>query len=161
MAGPSYRLAGVASAIEKGAAAAIRRRTEGLSGLEVSVVPGAIKRTVEKNLVIGKVQMRAKRNPFFLTKEEVAQVKAIVAEDLGRTLTPEQLGVFLVTLVRAHLDAQKNKNGSPFRPLSARYAAWKRKRFGALPILVLTRELRDGLRSLVVRKGTYGGGRTS
>lgn len=161
---PRFRLVGLEGLYAQVSAAA-RAKVRKLSTVEVLVVAGSGDRTADENTVIAKVQAKQDRNPFYLTREQVAEVRNTLSRTLvrrGGDGNPEiddralkAVGERMLEYVRANVAAQRNPNGRGFRPLTPAYAKAKRSAVGfERPILRRTGELIDGLRIVVRRPGS-------
>ena len=123
----------------------------------ISIVAGG-QRGQALNTLIARVQAGVDRNPFYLSKDEREALKFILrgmtSEDAGtRRAAVDKAGREMLDAVLRHVLQQQNKSGKPFKALSERYAAYKRRKFGfVVPILKATGDLLGGLRVLVDRR---------
>jgi len=122
----------------------------------IGVVPGG-RRGPEKNALIARVQADRKRNPWYLDKDTLSAIRFVArglgSESVDAAAVFRQIGGLLVETVRKNVGAQKNANGSTFAELSARYANFKRRKFGYIhPILRATGDLLDGLKAVITKQ---------
>ncbi len=133
----------------------------GLPSGSVAIVTGG-RRGPAKNALIAQVQAARSRNPWFIGADEMTAIRTLLHElirqqaafGLSRGLAAprflKDVGDLMVKSVRQNILQQKNKDGSTFAELSARYAAFKRRKYGFIhPVLVASRDLIDGLRAVV------------
>jgi hypothetical protein len=142
---------------------AIERRMRPLASGDavVSVMTGG-RRGADENAMIAHVQADARRNPYYIGKERLFEIRRVVkkAWESPEGITEavlRQIGKMMIEAIEANVGAQRNKSGSPFAPLSKAYAAAKQRRFKRnLNILEATGDLIGGLRVVVAR--VTGGG---
>ena len=156
---PRFRLLGIEELSRKlGAAAAAKIKK--LGDFEIVVLAGGGARSTDTNTMIAKVQAKAGRDPWYVSKAfraELARMikKAVVARGPDPAWDEQALkalGDRLLDAVRANVAAQRNPGGGTFQPLTAGYAKEKRKAVGfEKPILRRTGELLDSLRVVVRR----------
>ncbi len=135
-------------------AAVIAGKVRAAGTIEFDVVPGG-SRGPHRNALIARIQQARDRDPWYLGKEAMDGIRfasrgltsfdATTIASSVRTISD-----LLLTAVRANVEAMKNPDGSTFRQLSAKYAAFKRRKFGFIhPILKATNDLIGGLKVLV------------
>lgn len=122
----------------------------------IGVVAGG-RRGPEKNALIARVQADRQRNPWYIDKDTMTAIRFLArglgGESTDKTSIFRQIGTLLVESVRKNVAAQKNANGSTFAELSARYAAFKRRKFGFVhPILKASSDLLDGLKAVITKQ---------
>jgi len=135
----------------------IAGKARAIGTTEFAVVAGG-KRGQAKNTLIAKVQKHFDRNPWYIGKESREALR-FVARGLASPMpstavsATKQIGVLLLDSVRSNVEKMKNADGSTFRELTARYAAFKRRKFGFIhPILRATNDLLGGLRVEVTKR---------
>ena len=152
--------AGVAMQGTEQIADAIRKKllkhTAAIGTIEIGVVAGG-RRGEAKNALIARVQQAKQRDPWYLDKDTMQAIR-FVARGLGSEdenvieAAIKQLGALMVSAVKKNIENQKGPSGLSFRELGARYAAFKRRKYGFIsPILRATGDLMDNLRA-VARK---------
>jgi len=127
----------------------------------VEIVAGG-RRGEAKNALIAQVQAAKQRNPWYINDDIMLLVRSNLHElirqqtafGLGRNLVGPQflkdVGNLMVLSVQENIRQQKNKDGTTFGELSARYAAFKRRKYGFVhPILVASRDLIDGIKAVI------------
>jgi hypothetical protein len=141
-------------------AAAIRSKllktSAAIGTVTIGVVAGG-SRGSAKNSLIAQVQAARKRNPWYLDRDTMTAIRFVLrgvgAEDADIPGILRRIGGFMVDGVRNHVEQMKNANGSTFAELSARYAAFKRRKYGYIhPILSASKDLLNGLRAVVTRQ---------
>lgn len=111
-----------------------------------------------QNAMIAAVQAALDRNPFYVNdKSKAAIVEAIrklFDSSRGvRAMAENTIKQLLLIAIGENFQAQRNPNGGKFRPLTAAYAAAKRRKFGFVtPVLKATGDLLGGLKVRVTRK---------
>lgn len=127
-----------------------------IGNVEIGVVPGG-RRGTEKNALIARVQAGMQRNPWYLSKDDLTAIRfllrGLAGGDGSRVdAVLKQIGAIMVDATRSHVEQMKNANGSTFRELTARYAAFKRRKFGQIhPILKASNDLLGGLKAVISR----------
>ncbi len=123
---------------------------------EVAITVGG-KRGGHLNALIAQTQKHLGRNPWYQNQDTLAKIRK-VAKDAATADKPirdsilRQIGRLLLLGVLENVRNQKNRDGTTFRELSARYAAFKRRKFGYIhPILQATGDLLGGLRVVVTK----------
>ena len=152
--------AGVTMEGENTVAAAIGRRllrTAATVGtVQIGVVAGG-RRGPAKNALIAQVQAARQRNPWYLDKDATTAIRFLVrglaGEDVDQMSVFRQIGGLMVEAVKRNIENQRGPSGATFRELSARYAAFKRRKYGFIaPILKATGDLIDGLKAVVTQQ---------
>lgn len=121
-----------------------------------SVVAGG-RRGQEKNTLIAQVQAARDRDPWYLSTDSKQAIRfvarGLASFDQSTVINAvSQIGKLLLDAARVNVENQRNASGSTFAELSARYAAFKRRKFGFIhPILKATNDLLGGLRVVVTR----------
>lgn len=134
----------------------VLKLTQAIGTVEIAVVPGG-KRGSATNALIAHVQAARQRNPWYLDKDALTAIRfvarGLASEESGVAVNAlKQIGALMVENVRRNIEAQRGPNGQTFRELTARYAAFKRRRVGFIhPILRATGDLIDGLKAVVTR----------
>ena len=127
-----------------------------LGTVTIGVVPGG-RRGADKNAMIARVQANLQRDPWYLDKDTMSAIRFLVrgaASSAPSVLAPslKQIGDIMINAVRAHVEQMKNSNGSTFKELTARYAAFKRRKFGFIhPVLRASNDLLGGLKAVIIR----------
>lgn len=124
--------------------------------ITIGVAAGG-RRGPEKNALIARVQADRQRNPWYLDKDTMSAIRFLArglgAESVDAAGVFRQIGGLLVDAVRKNVAAQRNSSGSTFAELSARYAAFKRRKFGFThPVLRATGDLLDGLKAVITKQ---------
>ena len=132
-------------------------KTSAAIGTVTTGVAAGGRRGPEKNALIARVQADRKRNPWYIDKDTMTAIRFVArglgGEDVDKTAVFRQIGALLVDAVRKNVAAQKNANGSTFAELSARYAAFKRRKYGYThPILRAAGDLLDGLKAVITKQ---------
>jgi len=141
-------------------AAAIRSKllktNAAIGTVTIGVVAGG-RRGSAKNALIAQVQAARQRNPWYLDKDTMTAIRFVLRgaggenADLGAIF--RQIGSLMVDSVRRNIGAMRNANGSTFAELSARYANFKRRKYGFIhPILRMTGDLMDGLKAVATKQ---------
>jgi hypothetical protein len=148
-------LAGVAQRLEA------RIREQAGQDTEIAIVAGGA-RGASKNALIAKFQAARLRNPFYLNARTVGIVKAaapaLFSAAGAAKRTAETIGAAMLISIHENVDAQRNADGGKFTALSAKYAAYKRRKFGFVtPVLRATGDLLGGLKVRVIRAAGGGG----
>ena len=135
----------------------IAGKAQAIGTVEFAVVAGG-SRGQAKNTMIAKVQQARERDPWFINRESREALKfaarglASIASDTAAAAA-QQIKTLLFDAVRTNVENMKNADGTTFRELTARYAAFKRRKFGFIsPILRATNDLLGGLRVMVTRR---------
>ncbi len=135
-------------------AAVIAGKVRAAGTIEFDVIPGG-NRGPHRNALIARIQEARDRNPWYLGKEALEGIRfasrGLISLDATTVASSiRTISDLLLTAVRANVGAMKNPDGSSFRELSAKYAAFKRRKFGFIhPILKATNDLIGGLKVLV------------
>ena len=122
----------------------------------IGIVPGG-RRGAEKNAMIAHVQAGLKRNPWYIDKDTLTAIRFLVrgmasADPATVSAALKQTGDIMINAVRSHVEQMRNSNGSTFAELTARYAAFKRRKFGFIhPILRASNDLLGGLKAVITR----------
>lgn len=114
------------------------------------------KRGGQKNGAIARYLAAAGRNMFWAspkTKGRIAlAARGLFGTAVERRRAEQTIGAELLVGIGENLQAQKNPGGGSFTPLTARYAAAKRRKFGrTVPIGVASGDLAGGLHVEVSR----------
>lgn len=114
------------------------------------------RRGAEKNAMIARVQAGLKRNPWYVDKDTLTAIRFLLRGVSGENADVpsilKQIGDVMVNAVRLHVEQMRNSNGSTFAELSARYAAFKRRKYGFIhPILKASNDLLGGLKAVIMR----------
>lgn len=137
--------------------AAINRALAGLDESEVAIVAGGARGSA-KNTLIARVQQAWQRNPFYLddqAKQSIAfALRGLTAGSYSTRLRALTLaGEAMKNAIARNLAAQANPDGSNFRALTEKYAAYKRRKFGyVVPIMRASGDLMDNLQVKVTTK---------
>ncbi len=122
----------------------------------IGVVPGG-RRGAAKNALIAQVQKAQQRDPWYLDKDAMTAIRFLLRgaggenADLGAIL--RQIGSLMVDATRRNIENQRGPGGATFRELTARYAAFKRRKYGFThPILKATSDLIDGLKAVITKQ---------
>lgn len=135
----------------------LKMRVVSGGGVEIGVAPGGRVRSPEKNALIARVQSALQRNPWYLDKDTMTALRfvarGVASEDVGTVMAAiGRLGSLMVDAVRKNIGNQRNASGSTFAELTARYAAFKRRKYGFIhPILRATGDLMDNLKAVVIK----------
>ena len=134
----------------------IAGKVKAIGTTEFAVVAGG-SRGAAKNALIARVQAALDRDPWYLGRESKEALRFVVRglaspESSTRAAAVKQVGVLLLDAVRSNVEKMKNPNGTTFRELTDRYAAFKRRKHGFIhPILKASNDLLGGLRVVVTR----------
>ena len=134
--------------------AAIARRFQD-GQVEFAVKTGGA-RGAHQNRIIAAVQAHRTRNPWFLDAPGRASLAGIAGNLLStaagvRKAAEDVISKIMLDSIARNVASQRNADGSAFAPLTANYAAWKRRKFGARGILQATGDLLGGLIVAVTR----------
>lgn len=135
---------------------ALSEKRQALVNTEIVVEAGGA-RGGETNAMIAGVQASARRNPFYLTKDQLKVLKLALkkaAAGPGRgwdTSALQEVADLVLRYIRENVFRQANRDDSPFRPLTEAYARAKRARGQGDVILIATGDLVRGLRAIVRR----------
>lgn len=138
---------GAANAIE----AKIKAALGSVEGTEIAIVAGG-SRGASKNALIAKVQAGQMRNPFYLDQQAKEGIRfaaggLTAAQYSVRKRAVEIMGELMLLAIGRNVERQQNPGGNRFKPLTDKYAAYKRRKFGfTVPILKATGDLLGGLR---------------
>lgn len=144
-------------AIAKAIGERLLKMTQAVGTTEIGVVAGG-RRGAAKNALIAQVQAARQRNPWYIDKDAMTAIRFIArglaSEDSGVVANAlKQIGALLVEGVRRNIENQKGPGGATFAELTARYAAFKRRKVGFIhPILRLTGDLMDNLKAVITRR---------
>jgi hypothetical protein len=133
------------------------KMTQAVGTTEIGVVAGG-RRGAAKNALIAQVQAARQRNPWYLDKDAMTAIRfvarGLASEDSGVVANAlKQVGALMVECVRRNIDNQRGPGGATFRELTARYAAFKRRKYGFIsPILKATGDLIDGLKAQITKR---------
>lgn len=137
--------------------AAINRAIAGLDGAAVEIIPGG-QRGPARNALIARVLQSWKRNPFYLDqqgREAIAfALRGLTAGQFSTRMRALVLaGEAMKNAIQRNLERQENPDGSTFRALTEKYAAYKQRKFGfKVPIGRATGDLMDNLQVRVTTK---------
>lgn len=137
--------------------AKLLKMTQAVGTTEIGVIAGG-RRGAAKNALIAQVQAARKRNPWYLDKDAMTAIRFIArglaSEEPGTVASAlKQIGALMVDGVRRNIENQKGPGGATFAELTARYAAFKRRKVGFIhPILRLTGDLMDNLKAVITRR---------
>lgn len=121
--------------------------------VQFSITPGGM-RGAHRNAVIALVQAEAGRNPFYLSREQSANVCSQVAKiATGRGYNWRTVGHTILEAIKENADSQISANGRGFTRLTEAYAKRKAKKHGfVIPILKATGDLLNGLKVRIDQK---------
>ena len=136
--------------------AIIAGKVRAVGTVEFDVIPGG-RRGPQLNALIAHVQQARERNPWYLAKESKEAIRftarGLASLDYNTvSQSIRTIGTLLLDAVRVNVENQRNADGTTFRELTARYAAFKRRKHGFIhSILKATNDLLGGLRVAVTR----------
>lgn len=111
------------------------------------------------NRMIAEVQAGRQRSPWYLNKKAIEGIRFAARGLLSvaggtRRAAEQAIKSLMLISIGENVQAQKNPDGSKFTQLTARYAAYKRRRFGySTKILQASGDLLGGLKVEVRRSG--------
>jgi hypothetical protein len=130
--------------------------SQSLDGTRISVVPSGA-RGADQNAIIARAQANRGRAPWYISREDMEPIrfvaKALGSADAGvRQQAITSIGQLMLAAIGNNIAKQSNADGARFAPLTAAYAAFKRRKFGFIaPILKATNDLLGGLRVKIDR----------
>lgn len=138
---------GAAGAIE----AKINAAIGSIDGTVIEILPAG-KRGQSTNATIANVLKGQQRNPFYLDEQAKEAIRfaargLTAAQYAVRKRAAELMGEVMLLGIARNVDKQRNENGSGFRALTSKYAAYKRRVHGFVtPITRATGDLMDNLK---------------
>lgn len=139
----------------------IAARIQAQAGQDVTIaVTTGGARGAEKNALIARVQAAHGRNLAYINSRAMQLIRAAIPGlfqgAAAARRTAEAIGNAMLISIQENVAAQRNPDGSAFRPLSPNYAAAKRRKFGfVVPVLRASGDLLGGLKVRIT--GALGG----
>lgn len=122
-----------------------------------AVVEAGGLRGAARNALIARAQANNRRDPWYINPKAMSDIRELAGSLTSQNLTvrvaaAKAIGSRLLMNIAENVQAQRNKDGGPFTPLTAAYARRKQQMEGFVrPILKATGDLLAGLHARVTR----------